>query len=372
MKVFYYCNYPSPYYVGFLNELGKLCELTVVFERGASSERDDSWKTFSAPNIHSLMILHGIHTSVDMAFCPQIIRVLKQEKYDAIVIHDPASPTGIWLSAYLKRHHIPFAFQSEGGFPGDGKSSLKERVKRVVYSGAHLYLSAPGPEQCFFAAYGAPASNTVYYPFASFYQKEILDWPKTRDEKMAIRSRLGVTEEKVIVSVGAIIPRKAHDVLIKAVKELPKSTGVYIISGPATKPLQALIDQYQLTNVHFVDFMPKERLWHYYQMADFLVVPTRYDTWGLFVNEAMANGLPVITTKRCAAGLELIQDGRNGFLTDVDDVPGLTEKITYLLEHPEACQKMAENNLEAIRPYSFEHQAEVTIQALERFFPVNK
>ena len=70
--------------------------------------------------------------------------------------------------------------------------------------------------------------------------------------------------------------------------------------------------------------------------------------------------------------MELIHDGRNGFLTDVDDVPGLTEKINYLLDHPEVCQEMAENNLEAIRPYSFEHQAEVTIQALERFFPVNK
>lgn len=32
MKVLYYCNFPAPYYVGFLNELGKYCDLTAVFE----------------------------------------------------------------------------------------------------------------------------------------------------------------------------------------------------------------------------------------------------------------------------------------------------------------------------------------------------
>ena len=129
------------------------------------------------------------------------------------------------------------------------------------------------------------------------------------------------------------------------------------------------MDGYGLKNVHFVEFMPKEQLWKYYQMADFLVLPTRYDSWGLFVNEAMANGLPVITTRQCAAGLELIVDGENGYLVNADDVPSLTEKINYLLSHPEEREKMAWNNIQKIQPYSFEQQATVTIQALNRFFP---
>lgn len=371
MKVFYYCNFPSPYYVGFLNELGKLCELTVVFERGASSERDDSWKQFSAPNIKNLIILHGIHTAPDMAFCPQIIGVLKREKFDAVIVHDPASPTGMWLIWYLKLHKIPFAFQCEGGFPGDGKTGLKEKYKHALISGARLYLSALGPENAYFPAYGAPSSRIVQYPFASFYQKDILNRPKTDEEKQAIRDELGIPEEKVIISVGAIIPRKAHDILIKAVKDLPKNVGTYIIGGPANDMLQSLLDQYQLTNVHFVEFVPKEQLWRYYQMADFLAVPTRYDTWGLFVNEAMANGLPVITTNRSAAGLELIRDGENGFLIDIEAPDSLAEKINYLLAHPQLRQEMARNNLEKIQPYSFEQQARTTLDALVKFFPTH-
>ena len=369
MKVFYYCNFPSPYYVGFLNELGKLCELTAVFERGSSNDRDDSWKQFSAPNIKNLIILHGIHTAPEYAFCPQIIRILSREKFDAVIVHDPASPTGLWLIGYLKLKNIPFGFQCEGGFPGDGKTGLKEKCKRALFSGAQLYLSAPGPEQCYFKAYGAPDSRLVYYPFASFYQRDILDRPKSPEEKKTIREELGVSEENVIVSVGRIIPSKGYDTLLDAVKELPERVGIYIVSGPATQELQMRMDGYGLKNVHFVEFMPKEQLWKYYQMADFLVLPTRYDSWGLFVNEAMANGLPVITTRQCAAGLELIVDGENGYLVNADDVPSLTEKINHLLSHPEEREKMAWNNIQKIQPYSFEQQAAVTIQALNRFFP---
>ena len=349
--------------------MGKLCELTAVFERSSSNDRDDSWKQFSAPNIKKLIILHGIHTAAEYAFCPQIVRLLSKEKYDAVVVHDPASPTGMWLVWYLKLRGIPYAFQCEGGFPGDGKTGLKEKYKRALLSGARLYLSPFSPENAYFPAYGAPESKIAPYHFASFYQKDILERPRTDEEKRAIRTKLGVPEEKVILSVGRIIPSKGYDVLIESVKNLSGNVGIYIVSGPASPELQEAIDGYGLKNIHFVAFMPKQQLWEYYQMADFLVLPTRYDAWGLFVNESMANGLPVITTRSCAAGLELIWDGENGFLVDADDVQGLTEKISHLLEHPEECRKMAQNNIQKIMPFTYEQQAKETMDALLRFFP---
>ena len=165
--------------------------------------------------------------------------------------------------------------------------------------------------------------------------------------------------------MGRIIPSKAYDVLLAALRDIPEDVGVYIISGQATPDLQALVDQYQIKNVHFVDFMPKQRLWKYYRMADFLALPTRIDTWGLFVNEAMANGLPVITTDRCVAGLELIEDYENGFIVKVNDVLDLQNKIHLLLADKEMREKMAANNVKKIRWYTFEEQARVTLDALD-------
>lgn len=364
-KVFYYCNFPSPYYIGFLNELGKYCELTVVFELGASKERDASWKQFSAPNIKKLIIMRGIQTKADMAFCPQIIRYVNKEKFDHYIIHDPASPTGMWLIWYLKIRKVPFILQSEGGFGGDGKTGIKERYKKALMSGAQMYLSTMSYEREYFRAYGAEKETLYRYPFASFYQRDILSKPLTLVEKKAIRAKLGVHEEKVIVSVGRIIRSKAYDILLEAVKDLPNGVGIYIISGAATPELQSIVDKYKLHQVHFVEFMPKTRLWEYYQMADFLVLPTRIDTWGLFVNEAMANGLPVITTNKCVAGVELIKNGENGFLINVDDTEALEQRIQLLLADDALREKMAINNIEKIQWYTFENQANVTMEALD-------
>ena len=52
--------------------------------------------------------------------------------------------------------------------------------------------------------------------------------------------------------------------------------------------------------------------------SDLFVLPTREDIWGLVINEAMSFGLPIITTRKCIAGTELITDGENGYLLEAD------------------------------------------------------
>ena len=60
----------------------------------------------------------------------------------------------------------------------------------------------------------------------------------------------------------------------------------------------------------------------------------------------MAHGLPVITTDRCNAGLELIENYKNGFIVPVDDNNKLSEKINLLLENEMLRKQQGLNNLE--------------------------
>ena len=103
--------------------------------------------------------------------------------------------------------------------------------------------------------------------------------------------------------------------------------------------------------------MGKEQLADYYQAADIFVLPTRSDVWGLVINEAMSYALPVITTDRCIAGLELIEAEKNGFIVKVDDLDDLTEKILRLVESDELQRKCAEGALATIEKYTIEEMA---------------
>ena len=78
---------------------------------------------------------------------------------------------------------------------------------------------------------------------------------------------------------------------------------------------------------------------------------------------AMACGLPVITTDKCVAGLELVKDGENGYIVPVDDRDALVRRINGLLA--EDYRKMGENALETIRPYTIENMVKAHVEIFE-------
>ena len=102
----------------------------------------------------------------------------------------------------------------------------------------------------------------------------------------------------------------------------------------------------------------------YYKAADLFVFPTREDIWGLVVNEAMANGLPIITTNKCVAGLELVKEGENGYIVPVEDEEALYQKIILLLSDDDKQELFANNSLRNIRKYSVEAMAVAHMKAL--------
>ena len=157
--------------------------------------------------------------------------------------------------------------------------------------------------------------------------------------------------------MGQFIYRKGFDVLLKTWQNCSKEYGIYIIGAEPTEEYLNLQRRLGLTNVHFVGFKTKNELQEYYQAADLFVLPTREDIWGLVINEAMANGLPVITTNKCVAGMELIEDGKNGFIIPVDDEKALDDKINTILCDEVLCVNMAKESLKRIKPYTIENMA---------------
>jgi len=355
LKVLFLTNVPSPYIVDFLNEFGKLCELTVIFEKRKSDERDKSWQNFQFKAFKGI-ILKGIRIATDMAFCPHIIKHLNKSRYDHIIVANPMTPTGMIAILYMKILRIPYIISSEGGFAKSGKG-LKERLKRTIISGANAYLSTTGINDKYFLKYGARQDRIYKFPFTSLYHNEIEKHPSDKAEKEILKKEFGILEDKIIMSVGRSLHIKGIDVLLKACININKTIGVYIIGDMPTADYIEITEKNNLCNVHFVNFMNRKDLKKYYRVAELYAMPTRGDTWGLAIIEAMANGLPVVTSDRCVAGVELIRNYENGFVVPADDDKILAEKINILLANDKLRNQMAINNLEKMQWYSFENMA---------------
>ncbi|MCS3827491.1 glycosyltransferase involved in cell wall biosynthesis [Salinibacter ruber] len=88
------------------------------------------------------------------------------------------------------------------------------------------------------------------------------------------------------------------------------------------------------------------------QRADVLVLPSRHDSFGRVVVEALATGLPAIVTEHVGAK-EVIEDGKTGWVVSANDVDALAAQMHWCIEHPDAVRRMKVACVEAAQDYSW-------------------
>lgn len=364
MRVLFLTNIPSPYRVTFFNELGKMCDLTVLYERKTASDRDSKWRSEEAKNFKQVF-LKGKNIRADAAICLDVIKWLNKDKFDVFVVGGYSTATGMLAIQILKLKQIPFILNSDGGFVKN-EHYLKYILKRYLISSAGYWLSTGNQTNEYLIYYGANSEKIFTYPFTSIQQDDIESIGY--EEKIEIRKKLKIKSEKVILSVGQFIHRKGYDLLLGDWDKIEKNTALVIIgSGQNKNKIEEIINRKNLKNVYIVPFKTKKELDKYYLMADMFVLPTREDIWGLVINEAMAKGLPVITTNKCIAGMELIEENKNGIIINLDDFGKLTEIINKL--SIEEMKKMGEYSKEKIKKYTIERMA---IEHINIFNKINK
>mgnify|MGYP001146285128 FL=1 len=91
----------------------------------------------------------------------------------------------------------------------------------------------------------------------------------------------------------------------------------------------------------------------FYALADFLVLPSQRETWGLVVNEALCFSLPVIVSDQVGAGQDLVVHEENGYIFPVYNVSALASYITKLCDLPDEDRlKMGEKSHSLIKEWS--------------------
>lgn len=368
MKVLFLTNIPSPYRADFFNEFGKFCDLTVTYEGLTSTERDNKWVGEKA-EYYKPIFLKGKRTKTDQFLCFGIVKVIKQ-KWDAIIIGNYSTPTSMLAISYMNLHRTPFIIQADGGLIAENENKLKYILKKHYISSATLWMSSGKATTEYLVHYGALRKKCFIFPFTSLWKKDLVRSIELKQQDTEkIRERLGMQEDHIVLSVGRFSYDagygKGYDLLLKAAEKLPRNIGVYIVGDEPTNEFTKWKDEKNLRNVHFVGFMLKQELMDYYAAADLFVLMTRSDVWGLVINEAMSFGLPIITTDKCVAGLELVKDNENGFILSVDMPNELLQKILYIINNQEVMYNFGIKSWNLIQAYTLENMAKINFRILE-------
>ena len=353
-KVLFITNIPAPYRIDFYNELGKHCELTVIFEAKRAPGITFNWKENTISNFKAIFLKEGEiqETKIDWS----IFKYIKQLKYDVIFITNYAYFTEMAALLSIKLRNIPYYYEVDGAMAKYHEGKAKKIFKSFFLKGAKAYISPSQITDEYIRFYAGENSTIYRYPFSSLGNKDIINAPLSQQEKNAIRKILNIKEPQMILAVGQFIHRKGFDVLLQAARTMDKNIGIYIVGGKPTEEYLQIQKENNLTQIHFEGFKTKEELAMYFKAADIFVHPTREDILGLVINESMAYGLPVITTNKCVAGMELITNKE--CLIDTDNSEQLKSIMEKLMNDSELRVEIAQQNLHKIASYTIEKMVE--------------
>ena len=139
---------------------------------------------------------------------------------------------------------------------------------------------------------------------------------------------------------GATIYRKGFDLLLDAFAQVQaEKPGVELrIIGPRGDSF-SLLGERTLPNISVVGSVGQRELAEEFRRADCLVLPSRNDSYGMVVAEALAAGLPVLVTEMVGAKA-LVEPGRNGWIIPAGDAAALAERMLGCARNPDAVRGM--------------------------------
>ena len=165
--------------------------------------------------------------------------------------------------------------------------------------------------------------------------------------------------EKIVLSVGRMIATKNFDRLVKAFMEIDdKDWKLVIVGGDHGKQkifrsMNALVKQHHAEDrVLLTDY--QTNISEYYERSQIFAFMSSSEGFSNAILEALSAALPVVSFQYNPGILDLIQDGRNGFLVPLDDDEQFKQKLSLLMRDSDLRQSMAEEAVGMVREFELD------------------
>lgn len=175
--------------------------------------------------------------------------------------------------------------------------------------------------------------------------------------------------ERYLLYVGLIEPRKNLPMLVNAFKKFNEKQGDYklVLAGRFGWMYEELLEQIKRLGleqaVHFTGYVPQKDLPLVYNLSSLFVYPTIYEGFGLPVLEAMACGVPVISTDTSSLP-EIV--GEAGILIPRDDAAALLNAIETVLGDEDLRRELIRKGLTRAARFSWQQTAKLTYQVYQK------
>ncbi len=171
---------------------------------------------------------------------------------------------------------------------------------------------------------------------------------KSQAELDVLRKKYSLASGSIVLFTGRLISEKGIEYIVKAANKIHGQL-VIVGDGPQKKVIEEIMRKNSLTNVFMLGFVDHDNLINLYYLADvFLSLSFLDEPVPTVIFEAMAAGLPVVTTRR--GGIpSAVKDGYNGFFVRPRNIADIATKVNSLLAAPILRKRMGERSREIVK-----------------------
>jgi glycosyltransferase involved in cell wall biosynthesis len=294
----------------------------------------------------------------------QLAKLQKEHNFDLWQV-TMGYPLGVYAVDFFKKQNIPCILRCCGEdiqkFPQIGYGyRLDEKIDRLTVDAYPKFDGLIALTETVREDYdlmGIEDNKIRIIPNGADFAK----FAKIRSDKKRIceiRNKYGAENKKLILTTGRYHPKKGFDQIPEIARKL-KEKGIdfkWIVAGPKISELRNKFPECdELGVICSEDFtrsetedafsLPPESLVELYCAADIFVLPTLIETFGMVLVEAMAGGLPIVTTD--APGVKnVIDEGVNGLKAETGNIDNIAEIVEKVLTDKELAEKLSTTALE--------------------------
>ncbi|MEJ8816949.1 glycosyltransferase family 4 protein [Lacibacter sp. H407] len=298
---------------------------------------------------------------------PGLIKQLKEAQFDAILVYR-------WsLFSHLR------ILRSFGGYPkllfrGDShllhvqnrgfKVFVKKRLFRLVYGRVDKALYVGEHNKAYYLHYGIRQEQLAYAPHSIDNERFSMDADKRETNARVEREQLSIPDNCIVfLYAGKFYEVKQLQLLLTSFQQLKGEHYRLLLVGNGEQEEQLRAAAASDDRILFQAFRNQSEMPTLYRVGDIFVLPSKSETWGLGVNEAMACGRPAIVSDACGCAPELIIDGETGFVFRSGDGLSLLQ-VMEKFDDRGIAREMGKNAFAYIQKFSLERVAEVVEEAV--------
>jgi glycosyltransferase involved in cell wall biosynthesis len=298
------------------------------------------------------------------------------EKFDALWVHGYATLNSLHGILAARMLGIPVLLRAEPWLKDRPRSWAKLTAKRCFFAVLRRLITVALPigtlNTEYWREYLGEDLPLFLMPYAvdnAYFQQRSASAAATRAQ---LRAELNLDPSRpVILYASKLQTRKRCIDLVEAYAQLSPGDGreprpylLIVGDGEERIALEARARELGWESIRFLGFRNQSELPALFDLSSVFVLPSRYEPWGLIVNEVMNAARPVIVSDDVGSYPDLVEDGVTGFVFPAGDVAALAGALRRVFATPDTASAMGRNALERIRQWSFEEDVKGLRQAL--------